>query len=221
MLRTATFLVLATAALVVGGVAWGIWPELAQVGFRPSPIVVGILHSRTGPMAASERAVIDATVLAVEEVNRRGGVLDRPIRWVIADGASDEAVFAREAERLIVREKVEAIFGCWTSASRKAVGPVVERHDALLFYPVQYEGCEASPHIVYLGAAPNQQIIPAVAWGLDNLGRRVALIGSDYVFPRMANAIIVDQLRRAWGRTRRRGLCAAQYQGRAGPRGAR
>jgi urea transport system substrate-binding protein len=162
---------------------------------RAEPIVVGILHSQTGPMAASEIAVIEATVLALDELNRAGGVLGRPVRWVIADGASDEATFAREAERLIVGEQVRVVFGCWTSASRKAVREVVERHSHLLFYPVQYEGCEASPNIVYLGASPNQQIIPAVAWGLETRGRRVALIGSDYVFPRVANAIIRDQLR--------------------------
>jgi len=102
---------------------------------------------------------------------------------------------ALQLERLIVQERVQAIFGCWTSSSRKAVREIVERHNHLLFYPVQYEGCEASPNIVYLGASPNQQIIPAVAWGLESQGRRVALIGSDYVFPRVANAIIRDQLR--------------------------
>jgi urea transport system substrate-binding protein len=190
MARTAT--IFGLVAVVLGGLAAGAW--LREGRFGAEPIVVGILHSRTGPMAASETAVIEATVLALDEVNRAGGVLGRPVRWIIADGASDEATFAREAERLIVREGVQAVFGCWTSASRKAVREVIERHDNLLFYPVQYEGCEASPNVVYLGASPNQQIIPAVAWGLETQGRRVALIGSDYVFPRMANAIIRDQL---------------------------
>ncbi len=190
MAKTAT--IFGLLAVVLGSLAV-VWLSLA----RPShePILVGILHSRTGPMAASETAVIEATELALDEVNRAGGVLGRPVRWVIADGASDELAFAREAERLIVQERVQAIFGCWTSSSRKAVREIVERHNHLLFYPVQYEGCETSPNIVYLGASPNQQIIPAVAWGLETHGRRVALIGSDYVFPRVANAIIRDQLR--------------------------
>jgi urea transport system substrate-binding protein len=188
--RVAT--IIGLVALTLGGIAAGVWLWQGRPGAEP--IVVGILHSQTGPMASSESAVIDATVLALEQVNRGGGVLGRPVRWVIADGGSDETTFAREAERLIAGEGVQAVFGCWTSASRKAVREVMERHDHLLLYPVQYEGCEASPNVVYLGASPNQQIIPAVAWGLETLGRRVALIGSDYVFPRVANAIIRDQL---------------------------
>jgi urea transport system substrate-binding protein len=115
---------------------------------------------------------------------------------VVADGESDPAVFAAQAERLIADEEVSALFGCWTSASRKAVKEVVERHDHLLFYPLQYEGLEQSPQIVYLGAAPNQQILPAVRWSLANLGPRFFLVGSDYVFPRAANAIIRAQLAR-------------------------
>jgi urea transport system substrate-binding protein len=102
--------------------------------------------------------------------------------------------FAREAERLIAREKVAVVFGCWTSASRKTVKPVIEKYGNLLFYPVQYEGLEQSPNIIYTGAAPNQQIIPAVKWSFDHLGRRFFLVGSDYVFPRTANAIITAQV---------------------------
>ena len=193
--RTTT--IIGLVAVVLAGLA-AAWLRLGRPGAEP--IVVGILHSQTGPMAASETAVIEATVLALDEVNRAGGVLGRPVRWVLADGASNEVTFAQEAERLIVQERVQAVFGCWTSASRKAVREVIERHDHLLFYPVQYEGCEASPNVVYLGAAPNQQIIPAVAWGLETQGRRVALIGSDYVFPRVANAIIRDQLQALQGK---------------------
>jgi len=165
------------------------------------PIVVGVLHSMTGPMAASERGVIDATVLALEQINAQGGLLDgRPVRWIIADGGSDEATFAREAVRLIDQDGAVALFGCWTSASRKAVRSVVEKRDHILIYPVQYEGCEQSPNIFYLGAAPNQQIVPAVSWGLENLGADVYLVGSDYIFPRVANAIIRDQIRATGGR---------------------
>lgn len=186
---------LAIAAAVVGGLVM-----TGMIGPAARPVVVGILHSRTGPMAASERGVIDATILALEELNERGGVLGRPLRWVVADGASDELVFAREATRLIEEEEVSVIFGCWTSASRKAVRPVVEQLNHLLLYPVQYEGCEESPNIVYLGAAPNQQIIPAVSWSLEHLGTSCYLVGSDYIFPRVANAMIRDQLEALGGR---------------------
>jgi urea transport system substrate-binding protein len=112
----------------------------------------------------------------------------------VVDGKSDWPTFAREAERLISEENVSVIFGCWTSACRKTVKPVFEQLNHLLFYPVQYEGLEASSNIIYTGAAPNQQIIPAVAWSFENLGQRFFLVGSDYVFPRTANAIIRDQV---------------------------
>ncbi len=159
-----------------------------------TPIKIGVLHSLTGTMAISEKPLIDALRLAVEEVNAQGGLLDRPLEMVVADGKSDPTVFAAEAERLIEQEQVSALFGCWTSSCRKVVKPVVEKHRHLLFYPVQYEGMEQSPNIIYTGAAPNQQIIPAVNWALATLGKRVYLAGSDYVFPRMANIIIKDML---------------------------
>ena len=180
------------ALLAIGAGAWLILDRLL-VDRRP--IVVGILHSQTGPMALSEQAMIDAEVLALEELNRTGGLLGRPVRWVIADGASDWPTFAREAERLIRQEQAVAIFGCWTSASRKAVLPVVEANDHLLVYPMAYEGLEQSPNIVYTGAAPNQQIIPAVQWCHESLGaQRFFLVGSDYVWPHCVNEIIKDQL---------------------------
>lgn len=161
---------------------------------RHPPIRVGVLHSLTGTMAMSEKSVAQATLMALEEINERGGPLDRPLDPVVLDGASDPAAFARGAERLITRDRVATVFGCWTSASRKTVRPVFERHDHLLVYPVQYEGLEQSPNIIYTGAAPNQQIVPAVKWAFDHLGRRFFLAGSDYVFPRTANAIIKDQV---------------------------
>jgi urea transport system substrate-binding protein len=117
------------------------------------------------------------------------------VRWVIADGASDPATFARQAERLVRDEKVSVLFGCWTSASRKSVLPVVEDADHLLVYPMAYEGLEESPQVIYTGAAPNQQITPAVQWCHDTLrARRFFLVGSDYIWPRCVNAIIGDQL---------------------------
>jgi urea ABC transporter urea binding protein len=156
-----------------------------------TPIRVGVLHSRTGTMAISERPVIDATLLAIEEINDRGGVLGRPVEAVVEDGESNPSAFAAKAEKLITQDNVCTVFGCWTSASRKTVLPVFERHDHLLIYPVQYEGLEQSPNIVYTGAAPNQQIIPAVKWCATFLhAKRLFLVGSDYVFPRCANAII-------------------------------
>lgn len=163
------------------------------------PIRVGILHSTTGTMAISERAVIDATTLALEQINANGGLIGRPIEVVVADGHSDPDRFAIEAARLIDEEKVSVIFGCWTSASRKAVVPIVELRRHLLFYPVQYEGIEQSPHVVYTGATPNQQVMPAVSYAMKHFGRRVFLVGSDYIFPRTANAIIRDQVRALGG----------------------
>ncbi len=145
-------------------------------------------------MAISERPVIDATLLAIDEINQKGGVLGRPVVAIVEDGESDAATFAARAEKLIVQDKVCTVFGCWTSASRKTVLPVFEKYNHLLFYPVQYEGLEQSRNIVYTGAAPNQQIIPAIKWCVSALKKkRFFLVGSDYVFPRAANAIIRDQ----------------------------
>ena len=151
-------------ALVAGAGYWALRPDNAR------PIVVGVLHSLTGSMAASEAPVVDGVLLAIEELNEAGGVLGRPVRPIVADGRSDAETFAREAERLIAGERVVTVFGCWTSASRKTVKPVFERHQHLLVYPVQYEGLEDSPNIVYTGAAPNQQLIPAIKWSFDRLG---------------------------------------------------
>jgi urea transport system substrate-binding protein len=175
--------------LATGG--WGGWKHWEA---KARPIRVGVLHSLTGTMAISETSVRDATLLAIEELNAAGGVLGRRIESVVADGRSDWPMFAREAERLITSEQVAVVFGCWTSASRKTVKPVFEKYDHLLFYPVQYEGLEQSPNIIYTGAAPNQQIIPAVKWSFDHLGKQFFLVGSDYVFPRTANAIIKAQV---------------------------
>ena len=181
-------------ALIIGALAvsFAVKPHFV---FREQPVIkVGVLHSLTGTMAISERSVVDATLLALEEVNQRGGVIGMKIEPVVADGKSDPEVFEQEAERLITKEHVKVIFGCWTSASRKAVKSVVEKYNSLLFYPVQYEGLECSPNIVYMGAAPNQQLIPAVTWACRHLGKRFFLVGSDYVFPRVANEIAKDVL---------------------------
>ena len=157
-------------------------------------IKVGVLHSLSGTMAISEVSVRDATLLAIDEINAAGGVLGKQLEPVIEDGASDWPTFAEKAGRLLNEEKVAVIFGCWTSASRKAVLPVVEQNNGLLFYPVQYEGLESSPNIFYTGAEPTQQIIPGVQYLLDQGYKNIYLLGSDYVFPRTANTIIKAQL---------------------------
>lgn len=156
------------------------------------PIRVGILHSLTGTMALSELPVMNATLSAIEQINQRGGLLKRQIEVVSADGQSDPAEFARQAQRLITEKKVHVVFGGWTSASRKNMKPVFEKHQHLLIYPIQYEGLEESPHIIYTGATPNQQITPAISWAFQNLGKRFFLVGSDYIYPRTAAAIVKD-----------------------------
>lgn len=163
-------------------------------------IKVGILHSLSGTMAISEKSLVDATQLAIEEINKAGGVLGKQIEAIVEDGASDWPTFAEKAKKLIDQDKVVAVFGCWTSASRKAVLPVFESKDHLLFYPVQYEGQECSKNIFYTGAAPNQQIEPSVEWLLKNKGKEFFLVGSDYVFPRTANTIIKAQLEALGGK---------------------
>jgi len=145
-------------------------------------------------MAVSEKSVVDATLMAIDEINAKGGVLGRHLEAIVMDGQSDPEVFAEHARTLIQEKNVDVIFGSWTSASRKAVKPIVEEFDNLLFYPVQYEGLETSPNIVYTGATPNQQITPTVRWGVTNFGQRAFLVGSDYIFPRTANLIIKKQL---------------------------
>jgi urea transport system substrate-binding protein len=187
----------------------GAEPADANVAAVPPPIVppappikVGILHSLTGTMAISEQAVVDTCLLAIDEINERGGLLGRQIEPIVRDGRSDPPTFAREAERLIEEDKVAVVFGCWTSAARKTVLPIFEKHDSLLVYPVEFEGLEQSPNILYVGPTPNQQIIPAVKWCyafLDPPARRFFLVGSDYVFPHVASAIITDELKSMGG----------------------
>ncbi len=173
----------------------------ATGGDSGDTIKVGILHSLSGTMAISETTVVDAEELAIEEINAAGGVLGKQIVAVKEDGASDWPTFAEKAEKLIDQDEVAVVFGCWTSASRKAVLPVFEEKDHMLWYPVQYEGQECSKNIFYTGAAPNQQIEPAVDWLLENRGTEFFLVGSDYVFPRTANNIIKEQLKANGGTT--------------------
>jgi len=166
----------------------------SQYGRDKPSIKIGVLHSLSGTMAMSETPLVDAVRLAVEDVNQSGGLNGQPIEMIVADCRSDAAYCAQQAEKLIIQDDVQALFGCWTSACRKAVKTVVEKHHHLLFYPLQYEGLEQSPDIIYTGAAPNQQIIPMALWALQHKGKRFYLIGSDYIFPRTANLMIKDVL---------------------------
>ena len=158
-------------------------------------VKVGLLHSLTGTMSISEVPLRDAELMAINEINAAGGVLGKQIIPVQEDGESDPDVFARKAEILLGDEKVATVFGCWTSDSRKAVKDIFEERYGLLWYPVQYEGIEASPNIMYMGAAPNQQVVPAIDYCAEHFGKRFFLVGSDYVFPRTANKIINAQLK--------------------------
>lgn len=183
----------AVMALSIAGCGGGSADPEGTASSGGDSVKVGILYSATGAMAISEGAVKDAEVLAIDEINAAGGVLGKQIEYVTEDGASEPSTFATKAEKLIDQDKVKTVFGCWTSASRKAVKPVFEEYGNLLWYPVQYEGMEASSNIVYTGAAPNQQIVPAIDYLIDQGYTKFFLLGSDYVFPRTANMIINAQ----------------------------
>jgi urea transport system substrate-binding protein len=160
------------------------------------PIKVGILFSLRGSMSRGGEAAHDAALVAIDELNKQGGLLGRSIEAVDGDGESDYRKFAELAEKFITKDRVCAIFGTRASSNRKAVLPIVEKYDNVLFYPMQFEGLEESPNIVYLGAVPNQQIFPAIDYAIDTLHKsRLFLVGSDYVFPRAANAILRDHVR--------------------------
>ncbi len=161
-----------------------------------APIKIGILHSLSGALASTEAPVVDATVFAIKEINEAGGIRGRQIEWVIADGRSTEEGFAAGAEKLIREDHVVAIFGCWTSSARKRVEDVCHKADNLLVYPINYEGLEDSPYVMYVGGAPNQELVPAVSYAIGELGkRRFFLVGSDHVYSQTCSAIIQDQLK--------------------------
>jgi urea transport system substrate-binding protein len=154
-------------------------------------IKVGVLHSLSGTMAISETTLKDTVLMLIEEQNKKGGVLGKKLEAVVVDPASNWPLFAEKAEQLLVKDKVDVVFGCWTSVSRKSVLPVFEKHNGLLFYPVQYEGEESSRNVFYTGAAPNQQAIPAVEYLMNEVGvERWVLAGTDYVYPRTTNKIL-------------------------------
>ncbi|MEV0642070.1 urea ABC transporter substrate-binding protein [Streptomyces sp. NPDC050619] len=184
----------ASAALSACGAKTGDSSSTDSAGAKAdtsgATVKVGLLNSLSGTMAISEVTVHNALLLAVKEINAAGGVLGKKLKPISQDGASDWPTFAEKAEALITDDKVAATFGCWTSASRKAVKPVFERYKSPLFYPVQYEGLEQSPYIFYIGATTNQQIVPALDYLKKQGLTKLYLVGSDYVFPRTANKII-------------------------------
>jgi len=164
---------------------------LTTSGHAQGTIKVGVLHSLSGTMAISETTLKDTILMMIDEQNRKGGLLGRKLEAVIVDPASNWPLFAEKAHELLEKDKVAVVFGCWTSVSRKSVLPVFEKDDGLLFYPVQYEGEESSRNVVYTGAAPNQQAIPAVEYLMNEVGvKRWVLEGTDYVYPRTTNKIL-------------------------------
>ena len=153
-------------------------------------VTVGILHSVTGTMAISETGSVQAEKLAIEQINAMGGVLGRKIEFIQEDGGSDWPTFAEKAKKLLVNDKVAAVFGCWTSASRKAVLPVFEQYNGMLYYPTFYEGLEQSPNVIYTGQEATQQIIAGIDWVVKEKGAKTFyLLGSDYIWPRTSNKI--------------------------------
>lgn len=163
---------------------------VATVANAQDAVKVGVVHSLSGTMAISEVTVANATELAIAEINAAGGVLGQQIEAILEDGASEPAVFAQKAQKLIEQDGVATIFGGWTSSSRQAMLPVVENSSNLLWYPVQFEGNECSPNIMYSGAQPNQQALPALDWAIEQGFTKFFLIGSDYVYPQTANFIL-------------------------------
>ena len=169
---------------------------LPQLGMSADKIKVGVLHSLSGTMAISETTLKDTVLMMVEEQNKAGGLLGKELEAVVVDPASDWPLFAEKMRELIEVHKVDVVFGCWTSVSRKSVLPVVEELNGLLFYPVQYEGEESSKNVFYTGAAPNQQAIPAVDYLMNEVGaKRWVLAGTDYVYPRTTNKILESYLK--------------------------
>ena len=166
---------------------------LSVPAFAQNTIKVGILHSLSGTMAISETVLKDTALMAIEEINAKGGVLGKKLEPVVVDPASNWPLFAEKAKQLLTQDKVSVVFGCWTSVSRKSVLPVFKENNGLLFYPVQYEGEELEKNVFYTGAAPNQQAIPAVEYLMSKDGgsaKRFVLLGTDYVYPRTTNKIL-------------------------------
>jgi urea transport system substrate-binding protein len=178
---------LSAVALGVAGLAFSTLVQAADT------IKVGVLHSLSGTMAISETVLKDTVLMAIDEINAKGGLLGKKLEPVVVDPASNWPLFAEKAKQLLTQDKVAVTFGCWTSVSRKSVLPVFKENNGLLFYPVQYEGEELEKNVFYTGAAPNQQAIPAVEYLMSKDGggaKRFVLLGTDYVYPRTTNKIL-------------------------------
>jgi len=184
-----------TLAVTGAGAAFAQTPPTEEVNttglaVTEDTVKVGILHSVTGTMAISETGSVQAEKLAIEQINAMGGVLGRKIEYTQEDGASDWPTFAEKAKKLLVEDKVAAVFGCWTSASRKAVLPVFEQYNGMLYYPTFYEGLEESPNVIYTGQEATQQILSGIDWVAKNKdAKSFYLLGSDYIWPRTSNKI--------------------------------
>ncbi len=186
---------LGVAAALATGVMAPPWGWAMGVG-SPPPIVVGLLHSQTGPQAIGEKALLDAEILALEEINARGGVAGRPVVWVVKDGRSDASTFATEARRLIDDDKASVLFGCWTADGRKAVQSVVEERGNMLVFPANYEGMERSPRTIYTGGVANQSVVPAMRWCFESLkARRFFVVGTEEIWSRSVSEIAEDAAR--------------------------
>src|SRR6187401_1110516 len=183
------------AASIAGLPAWAGAQATASVNttklaITDTEVTVGQLHSATGTMAISETGSIQAEQLAIDQINAMGGVLGRKIKIIVEDGASDWPTFAEKAKKLLVNDKVAAVFGCWTSASRKAVLPVFEKENGMLYYPIFYEGLEQSKNVIYTGQEATQQIIAGLDWvAKEKKAKTFYLLGSDYIWPRTSNKI--------------------------------
>src|SRR5436189_414544 len=187
MKRKATFV---TACLLLAGI------EAPNIATAQDTIKVGVLHSLSGTIAISETTLKDTILMMIDAQNKKGGLLGRKLEAVVVDPASNWPLFAEKTRQLLEKDKVAVVFGCWTSVSRKSVLPVFEKDNGLLFYPVQYEGEESSKNVIYTGAAPNQQAIPAVDYLMKEVGvKRWVLEGTDYVYPRTTNKILEAYLK--------------------------
>ncbi len=174
--------------------------NIRTAGAQANTVKVGILHSLTGTIAIAEKSVVDAEQLAIEEINKAGGAMGQKIEAVVEDGASDWPTFAEKARKLIEKDKVAAVFGCYTSASRKAVLPVFEKSKGLLYYPTYYEGLEQSPNIMYTAQEASQSVIAAMDWLMKNKGKTFYMIGSDYIWPRTTIKIAKAVLAKGGGK---------------------
>ncbi len=188
-------LALPASFLLASQLSWAATPPTAEVNttglaVTDSTVTVGILHSVTGTMAISETGSVQAEKLAIDQINAMGGVLGRKVEYIQEDGASDWPTFAEKAKKLLVNDKVASVMGCWTSASRKAVLPVFEQYNGMLYYPTFYEGLEQSPNVIYTGQEATQQIIAGIDWVVKEKGAKsFYLLGSDYIWPRTSNKI--------------------------------